>query len=204
MGTERLRELGREAIGTVGLMAVAAVLLLVPLPWPCRTVAAVVLLGWLGFRLGRFLVGEREGGMTGFVFGLAPLASLGGARATSALRNAARGGAAAGVTLGLLAAAWLFSAAFQSSRRLLDSRLQFRPESIAVDCPSEAAAAMEMGCAAVLINSAVAAAANPPAMAAAFAQAVQAGRAARHAGLMPRSEMAVATSPLTSFLGAAQ
>ena len=52
-----------------------------------------------------------------------------------------RGGAAAGVTLGLLAAAWLFSAAFQSSRRLLDSRLQFRPESIAVDCPSEAAAA---------------------------------------------------------------
>ncbi|OGV63421.1 MAG: thiazole synthase [Lentisphaerae bacterium RIFOXYB12_FULL_65_16] len=70
--------------------------------------------------------------------------------------------------------------------------------------PSEAAAAMEMGCAAVLINSAVAAAANPPAMAAAFAQAVQAGRAARHAGLMPRSEMAVATSPLTSFLGAAQ
>jgi thiazole synthase len=66
--------------------------------------------------------------------------------------------------------------------------------------PSEAAAAMEMGCAAVLINSAVAAAENPAAMAAAFAQAVQAGRAAHRAGLMPRRSAASATSPLTSFL----
>ena len=66
--------------------------------------------------------------------------------------------------------------------------------------PSEAAAAMEMGCAAVLINSAVAAADQPAAMAAAFAQAVQAGRAAYLAGLMPRRATASATSPLTSFL----
>jgi len=66
--------------------------------------------------------------------------------------------------------------------------------------PSEAAAAMEMGCAAVLINSAVAAAEQPAAMAAAFAQAVQAGRAAYLAGLMPRRATASATSPLTSFL----
>jgi thiazole synthase len=66
--------------------------------------------------------------------------------------------------------------------------------------PAEAAAAMEMGCDAVLINSAVAAAGDPPAMAAAFAQAVQAGRGARRAGLMASSEGAVPTSPLTSFL----
>lgn len=66
--------------------------------------------------------------------------------------------------------------------------------------PSEAALAMEMGCSAVLVNSAIAAAGNPPAMASAFAQAVQAGRAAYLAGLMPMSESAQATSPLTGFL----
>lgn len=68
--------------------------------------------------------------------------------------------------------------------------------------PAEAAAAMELGCAAVLVNSAVAAAGNPEAMAAAFAQAVAAGRAAHLAGIMPRGDAAVATSPLTTFLTA--
>lgn len=67
--------------------------------------------------------------------------------------------------------------------------------------PSEAAAAMEMGCGAVLVNSAIAAAGDPVAMAAAFAAAVKAGAAARAAGLMTRSQAAVATSPLTEFLG---
>ncbi len=66
--------------------------------------------------------------------------------------------------------------------------------------PSEAAAALEMGCAAVLVNSAIAAADDPAAMAAAFALAVRAGRAARLAGLMPRADSAMATSPLTAFL----
>jgi thiazole synthase len=66
--------------------------------------------------------------------------------------------------------------------------------------PSDAAAAMELGCDAVLVNSAIAVAGDPPAMAAAFAQAVQAGHAARRAGLMNRQDQAVATSPLTSFL----
>ena len=69
-----------------------------------------------------------------------------------------------------------------------------------IRAPSEAAAALEMGCAAVLINSAVAAAEDAVAMAAAFALAVRAGRQARLAGLMPRGEDAVASSPLTSFL----
>ena len=69
--------------------------------------------------------------------------------------------------------------------------------------PSEACAAMEMGCEAVLVNSAVAVARDPAAMAAAFARAVEAGRQARNAGIMPKSGTAVATSPLTSFLGSA-
>lgn len=66
--------------------------------------------------------------------------------------------------------------------------------------PSEAAAALEIGCAAVLVNSAIAAAADPPRMAAAFAAAVKAGREARLAGLMAAGEEAGATSPLTDFL----
>lgn len=66
--------------------------------------------------------------------------------------------------------------------------------------PSEAAAAMEMGCAAVLVNSAIAVADDPPAMADAFGRAVSAGRAAFRAGLMPRRDAAAASSPLTAFL----
>ena len=69
--------------------------------------------------------------------------------------------------------------------------------------PSEAAAAMEMGCSAVLVNSAIAAAGQPAEMATAFAMAVKTGLAARRAGLMSRSDHAVATSPLTSFLAGA-
>jgi thiazole synthase len=69
-------------------------------------------------------------------------------------------------------------------------------------CPSEAAAAMEMGCGGVLVNSAVAAAGDPVGMAAAFADAVDVGRRAYRAGLMVRADAAVATSPLTAFLTA--
>jgi thiazole synthase len=66
--------------------------------------------------------------------------------------------------------------------------------------PSEAAAAMEMGCGAVLVNSAIAVANDPESMAVAFAAAVKAGYAATSSGLMPISDAAVASSPLTSFL----
>jgi len=66
--------------------------------------------------------------------------------------------------------------------------------------PAQAAAAMEMGCAAVLVNTAIAIAGDPPAMAGAFAQAVQAGRTAFHAGIMAAGSEASATSPLTAFL----
>ena len=73
-----------------------------------------------------------------------------------------------------------------------------------IRAPSEAAAAMEMGCGAVLVNSAIAAAGDPAAMASAFAMAVKAGSAAWQAGLMAQSGHAVATSPLTSFLAGDQ
>ena len=66
--------------------------------------------------------------------------------------------------------------------------------------PSEAGAAIEMGCDAVLVNSAIAGANDPVAMASAFSMAVQAGHAARKAGIMATYDTAMATSPLTSFL----
>lgn len=66
--------------------------------------------------------------------------------------------------------------------------------------PSEAAHAMEMGCAAVLVNTAIATARDPVTMATAFARAVEAGRLAYGAGLGPVQTEAVASSPLTGFL----
>jgi thiazole synthase len=66
--------------------------------------------------------------------------------------------------------------------------------------PSEAAEAMEMGCAAVLVNTAIATARDPVAMARAFALAVEAGRGASNAGLGSARTYAVASSPLTGFL----
>lgn len=66
--------------------------------------------------------------------------------------------------------------------------------------PSHAAAAMEMGADAVLVNTAIAVAGDPVEMARAFALATQAGRQAYLAGLGTVASKAVATSPLTSFL----
>ncbi len=62
--------------------------------------------------------------------------------------------------------------------------------------PSHAAAAMEMGYDAVLLNTAVAKAIDPPKMAAAFAEAVRAGRQGFEAGLMPRRNMATPSTPV--------
>jgi len=67
--------------------------------------------------------------------------------------------------------------------------------------PSQAAEAMELGAAAVLVNTAVATAQDPAGMAAAFALAVEAGRRAYLAGPGAVSETARASSPLTGFLG---
>lgn len=60
---------------------------------------------------------------------------------------------------------------------------------------SDAAMAMEIGAAACLINTAISRANNPVTMAMAMRQAVTAGRLAYQAGRMPRSEVAIASSP---------
>src|SRR5258708_11174766 len=65
-----------------------------------------------------------------------------------------------------------------------------------IGVPSHAAQAMELGFDAVLINTAVAQAANPARMAEAFAQAVKAGRAARLAGPMEPRDLAVPSTPV--------
>ena len=62
--------------------------------------------------------------------------------------------------------------------------------------PSHATAAMELGLDAVLLNSAVSQARDPVGMARAFRHAVEAGRAGFTAGLMPTSDVAVATTPV--------
>ena len=66
--------------------------------------------------------------------------------------------------------------------------------------PSEAAEAMELGAAAVLVNTAIATATDPVAMAGAFRLAVEAGRQAYLAGPSERRTEAEASSPLTGFL----
>lgn len=67
--------------------------------------------------------------------------------------------------------------------------------------PSEAAEAMEMGAAAVMLNTAIASAKNPIEMARAFKLAVEAGRIAYEAKLGTVDIKANASSPLTGFLG---
>ena len=66
--------------------------------------------------------------------------------------------------------------------------------------PSHAAQAMEMGAAAVLVNTAIATAKDPEAMGQAFDLAVRAGRAAYLAQMAGESKLASASSPLTGFL----
>jgi thiazole synthase len=66
--------------------------------------------------------------------------------------------------------------------------------------PSHAAAAIEMGADAVLVNTAIAIAADPVAMARAFKLAVEAAECAIEAGPGGESRLARASSPLTGFL----
>jgi thiazole synthase len=66
--------------------------------------------------------------------------------------------------------------------------------------PSHAADAMEMGADAVLVNTAIAAAAKPTEMATAFKLAVEAGRTAYLSGPQAATKHADASSPLTGFL----
>jgi thiazole synthase len=70
-----------------------------------------------------------------------------------------------------------------------------------IGVPSEAAQAMEMGADALLINSAIALAGDPPAMARAMAMACEAGRSAHHAGRLPVRAEASPSSPRAGRVG---
>ena len=70
-----------------------------------------------------------------------------------------------------------------------------------IGVPSEAAQAMEMGADALLINSAIALAGDPPAMARAMAMACEAGRSAFHAGRLPIRANANPSSPELGRVG---
>lgn len=65
-----------------------------------------------------------------------------------------------------------------------------------VGTPSEAAVAMELGCDGVLMNTAIAGARDPVAMARAMRLAIEAGRLAYRAGRIPRKRYASASSPI--------
>lgn len=69
-----------------------------------------------------------------------------------------------------------------------------------IGAPSHAAEAFEMGADAVLVNTAIAVAADPVRMAIAFKMGVEAGRSAYEIGLSEGMDEAAATSPLTTFL----
>ncbi len=84
--------------------------------------------------------------------------------------------------------------------RTLRERLPNTPLIIdaGLGAPSQAAEAMEMGFDGILLNTAVAKAHNPPLMAEAFADAIEAGRKAFEAGLMTSRQTA---SPSTPTIG---
>ncbi len=65
-----------------------------------------------------------------------------------------------------------------------------------IGSPADAVQAMELGLDAVLLNSAVAYAVDPVRMARAFKLGIASGRLAYEAGLMPRQDMAVASTPV--------
>jgi thiazole synthase len=69
-----------------------------------------------------------------------------------------------------------------------------------VGTASDASVAMELGCDAVLMNTAIAEAKHPVLMASAMRKAVEAGREAFRAGRMPRRTHASASSPLDGTL----
>lgn len=68
-----------------------------------------------------------------------------------------------------------------------------------IGSPADAVQAMELGFDGVLLNSAVAHAVDPVRMARAFRLAIEGGRLAHEAGVMPRQDMAVASTPVAGY-----
>jgi thiazole synthase len=90
------------------------------------------------------------------------------------------------------------------TRRFLEIIIEQAGVPVVVDAgigrPSDAALALEMGADAVLVNTAIAVAGDPVAMARAFKRGVEAGRMAYEAGTPAQRLGAEASSPLTAFL----
>lgn len=70
-----------------------------------------------------------------------------------------------------------------------------------VGCASDATIAMELGCTALLLNTAVACAKDPVKMAGAMRSGVEAGRASFEAGRIPQKLYANASTPLEGVIG---
>jgi thiazole synthase len=70
-----------------------------------------------------------------------------------------------------------------------------------VGCASDAAIAMELGCTALLLNTAVAQAQDPVKMARAMKSAVEAGRMSFEAGRIPKKLYGSASSPIEGIIG---
>ncbi len=91
-----------------------------------------------------------------------------------------------------------------ATRRMIEIIIAQATVPVVVDAgigaPSHAAEAFEIGADAVLVNTAIAVAADPVRMAQAFKMAVEAGRSAYEIGLSEGATEASATSPLTTFL----
>jgi thiazole synthase len=68
-----------------------------------------------------------------------------------------------------------------------------------IGAPSHAAAAMELGFDGILLNTAVAKAKDPVGMASAFSKAIEAGRTAYRAGIMPPRDMASPSTPIAGL-----
>ncbi|MCG8572630.1 MAG: thiazole synthase, partial [Spirochaetes bacterium] len=87
---------------------------------------------------------------------------------------------------------------------LIEMILEYSKLPVIVDAglgkPSHAAQAMEMGADAVLVNTAIATAADPVTMGRAFSLAVEAGQTAFLAKMAAVQRTASASSPLTGFL----
>lgn len=88
----------------------------------------------------------------------------------------------------------------QNLPALRSMRAEFPDVPLIVDAgigrPSHATEVMELGYDAVLLNTAVASAGDPPDMAEAFAKAIEAGHAAHHAGMLEPRDMAVPSTPV--------
>jgi thiazole synthase len=99
---------------------------------------------------------------------------------------------------------WIGSARGVRTRDAVQIILEQATVPVVVDAglgaPSHAAACMEMGCDAVLVNTAIAVADDPVEMADAFRLGVEAGRKAYLSGRAPLRDAAEASSPLTGFL----